>query len=348
MPKSLLHVNFAKGFRGGERQTLLLIQELSQKGYFQTLLTRHHAELAKRVAALHLPNVVIIQVKKPYFLSLAYLKKADVVHAHETKGAQFAFLGYLFFKTPYLITRRVDNAIKNNAFTRAMYRYAHKTVVLSRAILDEVKKIEPNATFSIIPDAFSKLSVSQSEVVKIKERFSGQFLIGNIGELDCNVKGQHYLIEAIKELLLKYPDIHLLFLGKGKDEAAYKAQASFLRNVTFEGFVSNVGDYIAAFDLFVFPSLREGLGSILLDVMHANVPIVASKAGGIPDVICHEENGLLVEPKDVKGLVTAIERLYLDKTLREQLTQKALSDTKLFSPEKMAERYEALYAEVLG
>ena len=55
-----------------------------------------------------------------------------------------------------------------------------------------------------------------------------------------------------------------------------------------------------------------------------------------------------IEPKDIKALVHAIERLYLDKTLREQLTQKALSDTKLFSPEKMAERYEALYAEVLG
>ena len=64
MPKSLLHVNFAKGFRGGERQTLLLIQELSKKGYIQTLLTRSHAELAKRVAALKLPHVVIIEVKK--------------------------------------------------------------------------------------------------------------------------------------------------------------------------------------------------------------------------------------------------------------------------------------------
>ena len=97
MPKSLLHVNFAKGFRGGERQTLLLVQELSKKGYVQTLLTRSHAELAKRVAALKLPDVVIIEVKKPYLLSLSLLKKADVVHAHETKGAQFAFLGHLFF-----------------------------------------------------------------------------------------------------------------------------------------------------------------------------------------------------------------------------------------------------------
>ncbi|NCD12877.1 MAG: glycosyltransferase family 1 protein [Epsilonproteobacteria bacterium] len=348
MPKSLLHVNFAKGFRGGERQTLLLVQELSKKGYVQTLLTRSHAELAKRVAALKLPDVVIIEVKKPYLLSLSLLKKADVVHAHETKGAQFAFLGHLFFKTPYLITRRVDNVIKNNGFTRMMYRCASKTVVLSRAILDEVKKIEPKARLCIIPSAFSKLSVCQSEVAKIKERFSGQFLIGNIGELDNDHKGQYYLIEAMKELLPRYPRMHLLFLGKGKDEESYKAQASSLSHVTFEGFVSNVGDYIAAFDLFVFPSLREGLGSILLDVMHANVPIVASNAGGIPDVICHQENGLLVEPKDIKALVHAIERLYLDKTLREQLTQKALSDTKLFSPEKMAERYEALYAEVLG
>ncbi|WP_216593423.1 glycosyltransferase family 4 protein [Sulfurospirillum barnesii] len=348
MSKTVLHVNFAKGFRGGERQTLLLLQELSHKGYTQTLLTRRHAELAKKVSALALENVVIIEVKKPYLLSLSLLKKADLVHAHETKAAQFAFLGHLFFKTPYIITRRVDNAIKNNGFTRAMYRYAHKTVVLSRAILEEVKKIEPRANLSIIPSAFSKLSVSPHEVEKIKERFSGQFVIGNIGELDNDHKGQYYLIEAMKELLPRYANMHLLFLGKGKDEEAYKAQASSLKNVTFEGFVSNVGDYIATFDLFVFPSLREGLGSILLDVMQAKVPIVASNAGGIPDVICHEKNGLLVAPKDVSALAEAIERLYLDKTLREQLIESAFQDVDLFSPEKMAERYAALYAEVLG
>ncbi|MBE0497504.1 MAG: glycosyltransferase family 4 protein [Campylobacterales bacterium] len=347
MHKHILHVNLAKGFRGGERQTLLLMSELAAKGFKQTLITRKNAPLAQRALALGLANVQVQEIAKPYIFSLGVLKKASLVHAHETQGAQFAFLGNCLFGTPFIITRRVDNSIKKNFFTKAMYRCAVCTAVLSRAIGEGVLRVCPEAKTRVIPSAFTKLATDETKIEELRQRFAGKFLIGNIGELDNAHKGQCYLIEAFKDLGQKYPALHLLFLGKGKDEALYKKMTQGAQNVSFEGFVDNVGDYLSVMDLFVFPSLHEGLGSILLDAMNAGVPIVASNAGGIPDIITHKKNGILVEPAHVEGIKQAIIALYEDRTMGAQLAGCARERVEHFSPRAMGERYETLYGEVL-
>jgi glycosyltransferase involved in cell wall biosynthesis len=144
-----------------------------------------------------------------------------------------------------------------------------------------------------------------------------------------------------------HPDIHLLLIGKGEDRIDYEAQAKGLDNITFEGFVDNVGDYLHAIKLFVFPSLNEGLGSILLDVMEHGVAIVASNVGGIPDIITHNQNGLLVAPKDSDALYQAIITLHEEPHLRAQLAQEALKKSSDFSAEAMCERYLKIYKEML-
>jgi glycosyltransferase involved in cell wall biosynthesis len=112
-----------------------------------------------------------------------------------------------------------------------------------------------------------------------------------------------------------------------------------LDNIIFEGFVDNVGDYLAAFDLFAFPSLQEGLGSILIDAMNAELPIVASDVDGIPDLIQNEENGLLVSPADSALLAEKLVCLYEDKELSARLASKAQSDSRRLFPPVITERY---------
>jgi glycosyltransferase involved in cell wall biosynthesis len=228
-----------------------------------------------------------------------------------------------------------------------MYENSFYTVVLSRAIEEQTRKISTDIRMKIIPSAYSALEIHQDEVKKLNKRFSNNFLVGNIGELDNKHKGQYYLIEAAKRLQHKYPDIHFIFLGKGKDAQNYQEQAKELTNITFEGFVNNVGDYIACFDLFVFPSLNEGLGSILFDVMQQRVPIIASNVGGIPDIITHEGNGMLTPPKDAHAIAHAIEELYKSHERREKLANNAYTTIDNFSKEKMCERYMKLYKEIV-
>lgn len=345
MQKTITHANFAKGFRGGERQTLLLVKELAKKGYAQKLLTRRDSDLAKRCA--HIRNLDIVEIKKPYIFYANKIKGSAIIHAHETKAAQFAYFVHLFYKIPYIITRRVDNPIKKNLFNKNIYENSATTAVLSSAIKCETLKVSPSIRTEVIPSAYSALGTNQESVKSIAERFAGKFLIGNIGELDNTQKGQYYLIEAAKIVQKKHPDIHFIFLGKGRDEQNYKLQAASLENITFEGFVNNVGDYIANFRLFVFPSLNEGLGSILFDVMQQKVPIIASDVGGIPDIVHHENNGLLVPPKSAEAIADAIEKLYNDKEKAAKLALEAYEDIENFSALKMCERYEALYKEFI-
>lgn len=337
----ITHLNFAKGFRGGERQTQLLIEQLAQNGIAQKLLVRKGSQLSGRCRDI--ANLEIIEISKPYILHLKHIKNTTLLHAHETKAAQFAYFANRLTGIPYIITRRVDNAIKNNFLNKKIYSNATVVVALSKAIKEEILKVAPKAVIEVIPSAYTDAAVDKAKTAQIKKRFEGKYLIGNVGALDDRHKGQSHLIEAAKELEKSHPDIHFLFVGSGQDEAKLKAAAQSLSNVTFEGFVNNVNDYISSFDLFVFPSNNEGLGSILLDVMQLNVPIIASNVGGIPDIITNNINGILTPPSDPKSLKKNILRLYSDKTKSAKLASTAKESIENFSPQSMQNAYLSLY-----
>ena len=341
----ITHLNFAKGFRGGERQTQLLIEQLAKQGYKQKLLTRVDSELAQRCS--HIKKLEIIPTKKPYIFHMSTLKDTALIHAHETKALQVAYSASLLYKVPYIVTRRVDNPLKTNFLNKKMYSAAFKAVALSKAIKKEILRVSPNADTKIIPSAFSGITVDHKISNEIKERFKDKFLIGNVGALVDSHKGQSTLIEAAKKLETSHPHFHFILLGRGEDEKKFKQQAKGLNNITFEGFVNNVNDYINCFDLFVFPSRHEGLGSILFDVMQLNVPIIATEVGGIPDIIQHNKNGILIPPADANAIEKSILEIYEHPEKREALTFQANSVVKNFSPEYMANRYIDLYTRYI-
>ncbi|MDA3947317.1 MAG: glycosyltransferase family 4 protein [Helicobacteraceae bacterium] len=344
MQREIVHINFAKGFRGGERQTQLLIEQLSQQGYRQKLLTRVNSELAERCA--HIDSLDIIPIKKPYILHTGAVKDAAIIQAHETKALQFAYFVHLLYGIPYVVTRRVDNPLKTNFLNKKMYAAAFRTVVLSNAIEKEVLRVSPDAKTTIIPSAYSGISVDETVSRQIAARFKEKFLIGNVGALVDSHKGQSLLIEAAKALEKSHPELHFIILGRGQDEAKFKEQAAGLKNITFEGFVNNINDYVSCFDLFLFPSRHEGLGSILFDVMQLNVPIIATEVGGIPDIIQNNVNGLLIPPADAIAIERSVLTLYRDRELRERLKTAAKSTADRYSPENMARAYDNLYTSV--
>ena len=340
----LVHLNFAKGFRGGERQTQLLIEELAKLGLQQKLIVRKGSELTKRCE--HIKNLKIVEIDKPYILHISAIKCASLLHAHETKAAQFAYFAHIFTSVPYIITRRVDNSIKNNFLNSKIYTNAAKVVALSRAIESEILKVAPKAKTRIIPSAFTNAALHLDKVNAIKKRFTGKYLVGNVGALDDGHKGQSYLIEVAKAVEHSHSDIHFIFVGRGQDEAKLKEQARGLTNVTFEGFVDNVNDYISSFDLFIFPSNNEGLGSILLDVMQLGTPIIASDVGGIVDIINNNTNGLLTPVKDSAAIQKALLELYKDKEKANTLATNAKKNINNYSAANMALQYQKIYNEV--
>lgn len=341
MQKIIAHLNFAKGFRGGERQTILLIEELSLHNYTQKLLVRENSELTKRCK--NIKNLEIIEIKKPYILNFNKIKDATIIHAHETKGLQFAYFINLFFNIPYIVTRRVDNNIKNNFFNKLLYNNAKSCVVLSLAIKKTILKITKSANITLIPSAFTDTEVNKEKAMHIKKRFSDKFLIGNIAALDDKHKGQSIIIELAKKIQHSHSNIHFLIVGDGEDRKMFEKMAEGLENITFEGFVTDVNNYISVLNIFLFPSRNEGLGSILLDVINHNIPIIASNVGGIPEIIQNDKNGILFDIEDINSLEKIVLDLYKNKDKREQLALNAKKSIDKYSVKNMTQSYINLY-----
>ena len=119
--------------------------------------------------------------------------------------------------------------------------------------------------------------------------------------------------------------------------------AEGINNLAFAGFVDNVGDHLAASDVFILPSNKEGLGSILLDAMEQRLPVIASRVGGIPDIVHDGENGILIDPGQPEQLKAGILRLRDAPELRREFGERGYLVAKDFSATVMTQKYLRLY-----
>jgi len=193
--------------------------------------------------------------------------------------------------------------------------------------------------------------VAEGEAVKVSLGLPASArLIGSVGRLEP-VKGHRYLLEAFATLAPRVPDLYLTLVGDGEllPELRSLARRSGLADrVLFLGWRDDVPSLLRAFDLFVFPSLNEGMGLALVEAMAAGLPIVAARAGGIPEVLGEGAAGLLVEAGSAAGLARGIETLLLDPALRDRLGKAARGRAHGYSVEMMLRKIEDLYCELLA
>jgi glycosyltransferase involved in cell wall biosynthesis len=344
---SIAHFNLSHGFRGGERQTELLIKGLASHGVRQFLVCRSESPLAEHLAGTQ--GLELIKVpNRPDARLMGHLKlagRADILQAHETLAAHSALLHHLIFRKPYVITRRVDDRIRFNGFNRALYGKAAALVGVSSVIAGVMEK-----TFGVkaqtIHSASSGMKIDQDKVAQIRKEWAGSFVVGHAGALVDRHKGQSTLIKAAAELAGKIPNLKVVFLGKGPDLAALRKQAEGLP-VEFLGFKDDVANYISCMDVFAFPSNNEGLGSVILDAMACGVPVVASNVGGIPDLVHDGKSGILIEKGDSAALAAAILRIRDDAALREALAQGGRNVASDNTAEAMTRRYMELYSSLM-
>ncbi len=325
----ICHINLAKSFRGGERQTALLVNALTLP---QKVLLRQGSPLKN-----HIQKAAIQEISKPFWLHLPSLKPCRLIHAHEAKGAQLAFLAHLLYHIPYVLTRRVLFDIKQNLFTQAIYHNAAAVIAISHAVAEQVKRQTKTKNIQIVPSALTPIAPTDA-LPKLQERFKDRFVVLNIAALKESDKGQLDILQAAKKL----PDITFLLVGEGPDEQMLKAQAP--SNVIFEGFRSNIADYLHIADIFLFPSRTEGLGSILLDAMAAGKPIITRPVGGIVDLV-DERSAMFANTPD--QIVQAIQKLRSDPLLAQKLAQEAKRRSFYYQIELLAPKIEQIYQRIL-
>lgn len=337
----IIHVNLARGFRGGERQTVLLIQALANKAGIasQVLVCRPDSPLRAELAETW--GVTFVNARHQ-LAGHRQAGRATLVHAHDAKAVHWAWLHLQLFRTPYLITRRVDTPVKRKRSNLAFYRDAYRCVALSQVIADNIQPLSPHSVVKI-PSAFTSLIPNPNKAQAFRARYPGRFIVGHAGALVDRHKGQRVLLDAARRLQHSQPDMLFVFFGRGEDETALKQESVALDNVIWAGFQPDIGHYLPALDVFAFPSRNEGLGSVLLDAMHAGVPVVASQAGGIPDIVQPGETGLLFPPGDGEALAGHLVRLR-DEALRQTLAKNASQRLTSYTSEAMASAYIALYS----
>ncbi|MFA6357555.1 MAG: glycosyltransferase family 4 protein [Candidatus Omnitrophota bacterium] len=191
---------------------------------------------------------------------------------------------------------------------------------------------------------------SQRDNLRKKLGVNDQFLVGIIARLS-DVKGHIYLIRAMPEILKSFALVKLLIIGEGKMKTTLVKEVDRLGikdSVLFIDQASETRDMLSAMDIFIMPSLQEGLGLALMEAMAQGLAVVGSRVGGIKTLIQDKVNGLLVNPQDSAMLAEAIITLLKDSRMRRDL---GLNARKFimgnFSNEKMVEGTELIYKHCL-
>jgi len=271
------------------------------------------------------------------------VRGCGVAHAHEARTIYSGLIAALFLGIPFVLTRRVVAPQKPSWLRALAYRKAARVVAISQAVADRLSETYPDIGTQIVVDACATLTSDTEAAAAICSKYSGKTLIGNVGALDDSHKGQSTIIEAAHLTTDRHPNWQFLICGSGPDERRYREQIGDLANIELVGWVENVGDYLAAFDVFVYPSRHEALGSALLDAMQFGLPIVASSVGGIPDIVKDGENGRLVDSGNADDLVSAIEELLESPDSLARMRQRNRRRAQDFSVAKMADAYESVY-----
>ena len=197
-------------------------------------------------------------------------------------------------------------------------------------------------------------TVTDQEVQKCKAELEilGCYpVLGVVGSL-YPVKGHRFLLEAMPEILRRWPKARLLVIGRGELDVDLKEQVEQLAigaNVHFLGMRQDVPRLLSVLDAFVLPSLSEGLSLALLEAMASGKPVVATRVGGNPEVIEQGQTGFLVQPEDAKDLAANLVKLLSDAGMVRQFGRQAAERVRqYFSIEQMVDRYRDLYVRSLA
>ncbi|NVJ57643.1 MAG: glycosyltransferase family 4 protein [Vibrionaceae bacterium] len=341
----ICHVNLASGFSGGERQTLQLIKQQLALNYQLTVVANPASPFYAEIEKLDCTLVAATHFLRSHQRSIT--ADCQVIHVHEGRAIYWALIQSKLFDVPYIVTRRIDNPLKNKWLSTLAYNNASALIGLSREIVKQIQLRHPKHLTAIIPSSPVTYPYNDTAVEAIKQRFNGKFLVIQAANL-LEHKGHDVTIQAAEILSQRNPNIHIAILGDGRERANLELQAQGLSNVSFEGKQSSMGEWFKAADLLIHPSYSEGLGSVILEAIHAGLPAVGSNAGGIPDIIEHNQSGLLIEPGDAQALANHIDRLAQNADLRGQLITGGAEKMRSFDIRHTATLYQDIYHKVLN
>lgn len=266
----------------------------------------------------------------------------DVVHSHGYFADIISAVACKLLRIPHISTCHGfianDNNLRiYNMLDKFMLRSCDKIIAVSSGIMNDLVKNGINSSrISVIqnsvqcPHGERQFEDHRTEKRSFLSIDKNMFLIGFVGRLS-EEKGVNYLIEAGSVLKQITETFKIVILGDGPNNIELKnlTKSKGLDNeIIFSGFQDDIDKWLAAFDVFVLPSLTEGTPMALLEAMSMGIPVIASAVGGVPDIVNNGVNGFLVEPGDYRELCEKIALLKNNPALREKMASEAVRTIK--------------------
>ena len=294
-------------------------------------------------------------------------EKFDIVHTHNSKAGILGRLAARRSRVPIVIHtvhgfafHEEENWLFRRLFIvleRAAVSWCDQMIAISQPMIEwaQKEKIAPPAKLVKI---YSGIEVEQFQNQpsnpELKSRFGiepQETVIGVVSKL-WKGKGHEILIDAIARLLERGYSIKLLIVGEGYLEGRLKEKVKHLgmeRVVVFTGFWSNVPEVTAILDISALPSFYEGMGRVVLEAMAAGKPVVASRVGGLTELVEDQVTGYLIPPGDVDALVKRLEALITNPDLRKEMGRRGSQRVgEKYSAETMVKKIHEVYGKLLA
>lgn len=349
MKLKVLYIISDQNFGGGSHHLLDLISNLDSN--FEPVLISIPSpiidKLGNKIKVYSVPmksRLDFTAIKK--IKAIIQSEKPDIIHLHSARAFIMGTIAAKNFGIPVIYTEHLftDDYIPQSQLIhfyqlkafKFLSKHITKVIAVSGAVKKYFidKKIFPANKIEIIyhglkPVNYIKTSANKSPMT-----------IGSIGTL-TKIKGYEYLVKAVQNI----DNIKMEIMGVGPDLAQLK-KLDINKKVKFLGNQIDPSKKMAKWDIYVQPSLSESFGLALAGAMNAGLPVIATKAGGMPELVA--EAGILVPAKDTNALRDAIIKLASDKKLREKLSKAAQNRIKkYFTLEKMVKETENLYRNIV-
>lgn len=345
---TVLHVDTAIDWRGGQRQTLLLMEGLLARGHRPMVATRPRSALARRAAAVGIPVLAIDPIFSEWGpWTVLRLRRAirryriDILHTESTHAVALAALAATGTSVRVVVSRRVVFPLRRNIGTRLKYSRGDRFIAVSEAAGRSLEVAGvPARQIDIVHDGLrppGELTAVSPDVLREYGVPAGAPLVVMVTSLH-EYKDPVTFVRSLALVREQVPSVHALLIGDGpirrEVESAIR-ELGLEEVVHLTGYRGDALSLVAAAQVACLTSRQEGLSGALIEAMSLGKPVVSTDSGGPADVLQHGVQGFLVPTGDAKAVASAVVRLLRDSELAARLGTAARERAAVFTVERM-------------
>jgi len=353
---NILHISTAKSWRGGEQQIYHLVTGLARAEDQPILMCPSNAVIKERASAHIYGHVSYASGWNHLLGNITRLRRAcrefqiEIIHCHDSHAHTLVYAASKVWRVmpKVVVSRRLANPISSNSIKKYNARVVNQYVCVS----DHVKAVmEQSITdHSKLQTIHSGVEIPDSELQRIV-RSEGTLTIGYVAALTPE-KNHDTMLEVANLVLDHGYDVRFVIVGEGQERTRLKSVVSKWpseksQRIDFKGFVVDVAAEYQKMDILFHPSKEEALGTSILEAQSFGVPVVASKVGGIPEIVKDEINGFLCHSLDVGTFLRKLSQLIRDVELRQTFADRSLKSVQVFSKDRMVSHTRQLYSKLL-